>query len=151
MTCENNKKGCNNKILIRTLMLASMVCMLSVSDMLGSCPPPQRIDPNEAMEKIKKTLGGLTMFNEIFEGHENLIKRNCCGCCIDIENTMLPKKGEENNNKVDNCCLADYIRSRFILNNEGKVEVDTKFPENVATCDVLDTLIVSIYNKPSAS
>ena len=36
MTGENNKKGCNNKILISTLMLASMVCMLSVSDMLGS-------------------------------------------------------------------------------------------------------------------
>ena len=35
MTCENNKKGCNNKIRISTLMLASMVCMLSVSDMLG--------------------------------------------------------------------------------------------------------------------
>jgi hypothetical protein len=36
MTCEGNKKGCNNKILISTLMLASMVCILNVSDMLGS-------------------------------------------------------------------------------------------------------------------
>ena len=90
------------------------------------------------------------MFNEIFEGHEGLIKRNCCGCCVDIKNTMLPKKGEENNNKVD-ICLADYISSRFILKEDGNVEVDTNFPKNVVTCDTLDSLMATIYNKSSAS
>ena len=148
MTGDGNKKGYNNKILIRTLMLASMVCILSVSDMLGMEPKGTQIDPYDAMKKINKNKKTSEAFMKIFEGHENLIKRNCCGCCIDIENTMLPKKGEENNDKVDNH-LANYIRNRFILTEEGNVEINGYFPKNAATCDDLDELIKGTYKAPS--
>ena len=68
MTGENNKKGCNNKILISTLMLASMVCMLSVSDMLGmNAPEGYPLDPYDVMEKINKNEEALKDFYKIFE------------------------------------------------------------------------------------
>ena len=88
MTGENNKKGCNNKIRIRTLMLVSMVCMLSVSDMLGmNAPEGYPLDPDEAMEKINKDPKYYEAFMEIFKDQKNLIKRNCC-CCGRIKNSI---------------------------------------------------------------
>ena len=60
MTCEGNKKGCNNKILINTWMLVSMVCMLSVSDMLGSeTHKPTDDDICKALRKKHKNINEL--------------------------------------------------------------------------------------------
>ena len=150
MTGENNKKGCNNKILISTWMLVSMVCMLSVSDMLGMEPSPQRIDPDEAMKKINKNKETSEAFMKIFKDHKNLIKRNCC-CCgdIDIKRTKLPTTEEKGGKaSVD---LGYYIMNRFTLNKEGGAEVDKDWAPTMGTCKAFDDLILSIYKAPSAS
>ena len=148
MTCENNKKGCNNKILIHTWMLASMVCMLSVSDMFGMRTHPKRIDPDEAMEKINKNEEALKAFYAIFEGRKKLIKKNCC-CCggINIKRTKLPTIEEDN--KESSCALGFYIKYRFTLNNEGKAEVDKNWEQNMGTCEAFDDIIKGIYGASS--
>jgi hypothetical protein len=148
MTCENNKQGCNNKILIRTWMLASMVCMLSVSDMLGGCHPPQLIDPDEAMEKIKENSETWKEFMEIFKDHEDLIKRNGC-CCrgIDIKNTMLPKNSEEGESAIQ-LTVYKYISDRFVI-KDNKADIAGNWDMGNATCGALDTIIQKIYGASS--
>ena len=150
MTCEGNKKGCNNKILINTWMLVSMVCILSVSDMWGGCTPPQFIDPDEAMEKIKGNPKYYKEFMKIFKDREDLIKRNCC-CCggIDIEHTNLPTP--EGNGNESSCALIFYIKYRFTLNEEGGAEIDKDWLSTMRTCKAFDSIILEIYNKPPAS
>ena len=146
MTCENNKKGCNNKIRISTLMLVSMVCMLSVSDMLGMKLQGTQIDPDEAMEKINKDPKYYEAFMEIFKDHKNLIKRNCCCGDIDIKRTMLPTL--EGNGNESSCVLSSYIRYRFTLNKEGGAETDKDWSLTMRTCKAFDDLILSIYKAP---
>ena len=150
MTCENNKKGCNDKILIRTLMLVSMVCILSVSDMLGMEPQRTAIDPDEAMEKINKNPNYYKEFMKIFKDHKNLIKRNCF-CCgdIDIEHTKLPTT-KENGNK-SSVALDSYIIDHFILNKKGVAEIDIDRLSTTGTCKAFDSIILEIYNTPSPS
>ena len=150
MTGENNKKGCNNKILISTWMLVSMVCMLSVSDMLGMMPQVTQIDPCEAMEKINKNPNYYTEFMKIFKDDKNLIKRNCF-CCggIDIEHTKLPK---DIGNAVEAvpCTIYGYIMYRFEIKNGNAKVVDIWNVGN-GTCEAFDNLILEIYKAPSTS
>ena len=145
MTCENN----NNKILIRTLMLASMVCMLSVSDMLGmNAPEGYPLDPYDVMEKINKNEEALKEFYKIFEGREDLIKRNCC-CCgdIDIKRTKLPRDSKSAR-ALFLCTISDYIYHRFKLKNNNATIADD-WNNLYATCEPLDDIIQKIYKAPS--
>ncbi len=148
MTCENNKKGCNNKFLISTLMLVSMVCMLSVSDMLGMEPQVTQIDPYEAMEKINKNPNYYKEFYKIFEGREDLIKRNCC-CCgdIDIKRTVFPRDSKSAR-ALFLCTISDYIYNRFKLKNNNATIADD-WNDLYATCEPLDDIIRKIYKAPS--
>ena len=129
-------------------MLVSMVCMLSVSDMLGSEPTePKRINPREAMEKIKENQDAWEEFNEIFEDHKGLIKRNCF-CCgdINIEKTELP---QDLGNFVKSSVTLDwYIDKRFILDEKGKAKVDPKYDKDCMTdCDAFNNIILKIYGE----
>jgi hypothetical protein len=106
-------------------------------------PQGTPIDPYDAIGKINKDPNYYEAFIKIFEGHENLIKRNCCGCCMDIENTKLPKDLDNDSNAAQ-LTVYDYIDNRFTL-EEGKGVKVIKFGPNVATCGALDIIILGIY------
>ena len=149
MTCENNKKGCNNKILIHTWMLASMVCMLSVSDMLGMLTPKRPTNPYEVMKRIKGDPKYYKEFMKIFKGHEKLIKRNCCCGDIDIQRTLLPKDLGNDSNAAQ-LTVYEYIHDRFAIHHDIAFFADDWNAIN-AECGALDNLIKGIYKAPSAS
>ena len=125
-------------------MLVSMVCMLSVSDMLGMKSNPQHINPREAMKKIEENPKAWEAFNAIFKGHEDLIKKNCC-CCggINIEKTELPKD-EGDKAEAIQYNILDYINYRFKI-EEGTVKMND-LGGSIATCKKLDELIDDLYS-----
>ena len=146
MTCENNKKGCNNKFLISTWMLASMVCILSVSDMFGmEKPKGAPLDPYDVMKKIEENPEAFKSFKAIFKGHEDLMKRNCCCGGIDIAKTLLPK--DPSDGEKSDIFLGTYISSRFILNEEKGVIINDEFDKTNAKCGTFDNIVQSVYVK----
>ena len=144
MTCKNNKKGCNNKFLISTWMLVSMVCMLSVSDMFGmKTPVGSPLDPYTTMKAIEENPDNWEAFNKIFDGHEGLMKRNCCCGGINIAKTRLPKS-KEDESKSD-ILLGTYIRERFILTQDNEILVNDEFDEETnAKCEAFDNIILGV-------
>ena len=127
MTCENNKKGCNNKILISTLMLASMVCILSVSDMLGGVSlklKESKIWP--LIKKLENDDKNYELFKQVLEKGQCKIKYNvcCCGYCgdghIDYEKSTVAKSW-----LADERSLSTFI-TEFFTYDDGKIQCINK-------------------------
>ena len=120
MTCENNKKGCNNKILINTWMLVSMVCMLSVSDMLGMKLHNSPLWP--LIKKLENDDKNYELFKQVLEKDQCKIKYNicCCGYCgdghIDYEKSTVAKSFLTNERS-----LSTFITDFFTYDN-GKIQ-----------------------------
>ena len=114
MTGDDNTKVCNNKTLLGTCMLVSIVCMLSVGDVFGMGSKYKRRYVEE--DKIIKTLASNKKFHTMLKKNNVNIKyikcAGICGCCYKKEIDFLKTcvKCDYNNRDLS---LAGYIKKRY--------------------------------------
>ena len=155
MTGDDNTKVCNNKTLLGTCMLVSIVCMLSVGDVFGAKKKPiykpillpadyliQQIENDSTMyERFKYILINDARFNIKY-------KKRCYCCCdtnkIDFKETTMYSQNDDNH---CNESLEWYMGNTFYYYKTSDNIVISKIP-NFEACTNLDNFIAKNITAP---
>ena len=153
MTGENNTKVCNNKTLLGTCMLMSIVCMLSGSDVFGmqSNYKPILLPEGYLIQQIENDSTMYEDFKNILTQDKRFnikYKKRCYCCCdtgkIDFKETTMDNQNEYNQYSKS---LAWYIENTFFYD---KVDDSIKacLLSNFKPCTNLDDFITIKIKAP---
>ena len=153
MTGENNTKVCNNKTLLYTCMLMSIVCMLSVCDVLGMEQRDDIIYLNTScvIQQIENDPTMYQDFKNILDKDENFnvkYKKRCYCCCdtdkIDFKGITICVQNDDHPHRES---FEWYIEKRFNHNTtKDRIEIDMSY--NCKAYDDLDNFIIKNIKAP---